>query len=151
MHTKNIYTYQDIVCEVVLHSWREVENPDNDGGVAKVTRDTRRNGVGDVNSVTSSIANSSDYGGLSWISRWWVCWERDFVFNGRVWFSGLINAYWEYWSCVNLHLCIHVHSFQHSEYHNTNITIIMHRTAGAWYTYTITTTGWGLSRETSTE
>ena len=80
MHTKNIYTYQDIVCEVVLRSWREVMNPDNDGGVAKVTRDTRRNGVGDVNYVTSSIANLSDYGGLSWISRRWVRWEREILF-----------------------------------------------------------------------
>ena len=48
-------------------------NPDNDGGIAKVTGDTRWNGVSDVNCVTSSIANSSDYGGLSWIGRRWVC------------------------------------------------------------------------------
>ena len=47
-------------------------NPDNDGGVAKVTRDTRRNGVSDINRVTSSIANLSDYRGLNWIGRRWV-------------------------------------------------------------------------------
>ena len=74
-----MYTYQDIVCEVFLRSWREIKNPDNEGGVAKVTRDTRRNGVSDVNRVMSSIANSSDYGGLSWIGRRWICWERDFA------------------------------------------------------------------------
>ena len=48
-------------------------NPDNEGGVAKVTGDTRRYGVSDVNRVKSSIANLSDYGGLGWIGRRRVC------------------------------------------------------------------------------
>ena len=47
-------------------------DPDNEGGVAKVTRDTRGNGVSDVNHVTGSIANLSDNRGLSWVSRRWI-------------------------------------------------------------------------------
>ena len=77
MDHQHMIPHQDIVREVVLRSWREIENPDNDGGVAKITRDTRRNGVSDVNHVTSSIANLSDNRSLSWIGRRWVHWERE--------------------------------------------------------------------------
>ena len=47
-------------------------DPDYEGGITKVTRDTRGNGVSDVNHVTGSIVNLSDYRSLSWVGRRWI-------------------------------------------------------------------------------
>ena len=46
-------------------------DPDNEGGVAKVTRDPRGNGVSDIYHVTGST-NLGDYRSLSWVGRRWV-------------------------------------------------------------------------------
>ena len=47
-------------------------DPDNEGGVAKVTRDIRGNGISDIDLVTSSTANSSDYRSLCRVGRRWI-------------------------------------------------------------------------------